>query len=217
MASRPGSAPTMFFSASSSRPVSVPPAIIVKPISRARSIQAASVAMKPAALPWRRQACDHLAHRRVEARVVELAGDAHEVGQVEMADPQHVDAFDGGDLIDLLQTALGLDLRDDQRALVVACGSSRRHRHRGSRIARSRTRHRAGRPAGSGRPARSSAPALPTRPSGSSRRARPGPARARARCIHRAARAPSARSAGRGNSRTTTSSVSKPRPVCSMS
>jgi len=36
-----------------------------------------------------------------------------------VADPQHVDAVDRRDLLDLLEPAFGFDLRNDQRAVVV--------------------------------------------------------------------------------------------------
>ena len=55
-------------------------------------------------------------HRRLEARIVEGARDAEEVGQVEVADPEHVDALGRGDRLAVLEAVLGLDLRDQQRA-----------------------------------------------------------------------------------------------------
>jgi hypothetical protein len=62
----------------------------------------------------------HVAHGGVEAWVVELGRDAHEVGQVEVTDPEHVDAVDRCDLLHLVEPAFGLDLCDHQRAFVVA-------------------------------------------------------------------------------------------------
>src|SRR4051794_24873270 len=47
-------------------------------------------------------------------RVVELARDAEGVRQVEVADPEDVDAGDGGDSLDILDAAGGLDLRDQE-------------------------------------------------------------------------------------------------------
>ena len=50
--------------------------------------------------------------------IVELAGNAEEVRQVEVADPEDVDAVDRGDVVDGLEAALGLDLGDDDVARV---------------------------------------------------------------------------------------------------
>ena len=50
--------------------------------------------------------------------MVELAGDTQEVGQVVVAEPDHVDAFDGGDRIDVLDALGGLDQRDHHRARI---------------------------------------------------------------------------------------------------
>ena len=46
------------------------------------------------------------------------ARDAQEIRQVELADPEHVDAGHRGNRLDVRETLVGLDLRDDHRALV---------------------------------------------------------------------------------------------------
>ena len=63
------------------------------------------------------------------AGVVELAGDAEEVRQIEVAEPETIDAVHGGDLLDGVETPLGFDLRDDEVAGI-------RRPHLGRRIAR---------------------------------------------------------------------------------
>jgi len=50
--------------------------------------------------------------------VVEPARNAHRIGQVVVSDPEYVQAFDGGDLIDVVDASPGFDL-DDQERLVV--------------------------------------------------------------------------------------------------
>ena len=45
----------------------------------------------------------------------ELAGDAHEIGEIELTDPQHVDPGDRGDGLDVTKALVGLDLRNEQR------------------------------------------------------------------------------------------------------
>ncbi len=50
--------------------------------------------------------------------MVELPGDAHEIGHVEMAEPEHVDAVDRGDVVDRLGAARGFDLGDHQGAAI---------------------------------------------------------------------------------------------------
>ena len=44
--------------------------------------------------------------------MVELAGDAQGIGQVVVADPENVDAVDGGDRVDVVEAPGRLDLRD---------------------------------------------------------------------------------------------------------
>ncbi len=61
-------------------------------------------------------------------RMLELAGDAHEIGQVEVTEPQRVDAGDRGNGLDVGQTFDRFDLRYHHRALV-------QRRHLGDDIA----------------------------------------------------------------------------------
>jgi hypothetical protein len=50
--------------------------------------------------------------------MVELGRDAHAAGEVEMADPEHVDAVDLGDLVDIGDAVHGLDQADEAGAPV---------------------------------------------------------------------------------------------------
>ena len=61
---------------------------------------------------------DRLVDRLLEVLVVELAGNAERDREVEMADPQAVDAVDGGDRIGVLDAVGRLDLAEERRALV---------------------------------------------------------------------------------------------------
>ena len=98
------------------RPWSVPVAIMLKPRSLYCLARSASAAMKPSALPCLRPAATIRFTASVIGRIAELAGNAEEVGEVEMAEPEAVDAFDGGDFLDRLEPLLRLDLGDDEVA-----------------------------------------------------------------------------------------------------
>src|SRR5206468_2133814 len=50
--------------------------------------------------------------------VPKLAWNAEKVGEIELTDPQRIDAVDAGDGFDVRKTIVGFDLSDDQRALV---------------------------------------------------------------------------------------------------
>src|SRR5689334_5761392 len=51
-------------------------------------------------------------------RMVELPRDAQEIGEIELADPQRVDARYRGDRLDVPQAFVGFDLDDGERSLV---------------------------------------------------------------------------------------------------
>jgi hypothetical protein len=46
-------------------------------------------------------------------RVIELAWNAEKVGQIEVPDPQHVNAINRGDSLDMLQSPVGFNLGND--------------------------------------------------------------------------------------------------------
>ena len=54
----------------------------------------------------------------MEFWVVEFSGDADEVGQIVVTKPDHVDAVDRRDRLDVLDACCGLDQRDRHRARV---------------------------------------------------------------------------------------------------
>ena len=56
----------------------------------------------------------------LELRVIELPGDSEGIGEVEVADPQHVDAVHRRDGVHVGDSLRGLDLGDDQLLLVGA-------------------------------------------------------------------------------------------------
>ena len=47
-----------------------------------------------------------------------MSGDAEKIGQIEVAEPKHVDAVDSGNLFDVFQPPLRFDLGNDQCARV---------------------------------------------------------------------------------------------------
>ena len=61
---------------------------------------------------------DRRLDRLLELRMVELAGDAERDRQVEMPDPEAVDAVDGRHRLGVLDAFGGLDLAEQGRALV---------------------------------------------------------------------------------------------------
>ena len=85
---------------------------------------------------------DHRVDRLDEFRIVELAGDAERHRQVEMPDPQAIDAVDRRDGIGVLHALRGLDLAE-QGGLLVGGGQLLRHRAAGVGIVRDAERHAA--------------------------------------------------------------------------
>ena len=51
--------------------------------------------------------------------IIILAGNTEEVGEIKMANPEHVDAIDGGNAFDLSQTKLRFDLGNQQIVFVA--------------------------------------------------------------------------------------------------
>ena len=198
--------------------MSTPYAIRRKPQRRdSRRTDASSVARIAGGMPsatHTRRRCDRAPRR--SAGCANPPGMPRKFVQVELADPEHVDTRHRRDRLDVFKTLVGLDLHDDQRALVKAaifCADVAALIVVAVRI---RTRRRAGPRADNGCRRRSRAPGRPSRPSESSRRGAdvegPGNAGvlASGHAHHRNDREPAAQA-------NCHFSVSKPSPVCSMS